>query len=133
MVSKIPSGSSQLWLSGLVEKRPWSPLGVIVKETIGHRQGREEPQEKGRSGLFSALWEEVLRRLAVKLLPGVTGEGGQEGQCVLMQKQVGVRCCVGKGVQEPQDEGLEVSGFGLKELCYEIGELLGQRRAPTSN
>lgn len=115
MVSKIPSGSSQLWLAGLVEKRPWSPLGVIVKETIGHRQGRR------RSGLFSALWEEVLRRLAVKLLPGVTGEGGQEGQCVLMQKQVGVRCCVGKGVQEPQDEGLGVSGFGLKELCCEVG------------
>lgn len=104
MVSKIPSGSSQLWLAGLVEKRPWSPLGVIVKETIGHRQGREEPQGRRRSGG-----------------PGVTGEGGQEGQCVLMQKQVGVRCCVGKGVQEPQDEGLEVSGFGLKELCCEVG------------
>lgn len=92
-----------------------------MKGTIGHRQGREEPQERGRSGLFSALWEEGLRRLAVKLLPGVTGEGGQEGQCVLMQKQVGVRCCVGKGDREPQDEGLEVSGLGLKELCYEIG------------
>lgn len=57
----------------------------------------------------------------VKLLPGVTDEGGQEGQCVLMQKQVGVRCCVGKKDRESQDEGLELSGLGLKKLCYEIG------------
>lgn len=52
---------------------------------------------------------------------------------MLMQKRVGVRCCVGKGDREPQDEGLEVSGLGLKELCCEMGDLLGQRRAIAGN
>lgn len=42
---------------------------------------------------------------------------------MLMQKQVGVRCCVGKRDRESQDEGLELSGLGLKKLCYEMGEL----------
>lgn len=93
-----------------------------MKETIGHRQGREERTAGEGAGLGSSLLcgkkgSGDLRKTAAR----VTDEGGQEGQCVLMQKQVGVRCCVGKRDRESQDEGLELSGLGLKKLCYEIG------------
>lgn len=86
----------QLRLAGLAGKRHWSPLGVVVKETPGHRLGREEPQERGQAWVRCLVRGRALT-YCKSPVTWVTGKAKQADEGCADLKQVGVRCCVGKG------------------------------------